>query len=91
MKVAGGQCEGRYIVNDDLKLAHVVLPCNALLPDNDDPFLVSRCPNREYLEFHETQYGSTMGLQRSIQGFMLCKGCHQYIEMTRHPTRPPRQ
>ena len=91
MKRAEGQCEARHIIDDHLRWTAVVIPSDTLFPDNRDPCFIRRCPNTEELEFHETHYGSKVGVIRSIKGFILCKSDQQYIELRGHPTRHQRR
>lgn len=89
MVISGGRCEVWHLSDADMRLAAV------MLPGEDPPFRIndpekwflSRCPRTTTLEFHEEHYGSDVGMVRPITGYICCDVDHQYIEMTRHPTR----
>lgn len=88
MKRSGGRCEASHVWDCEWRLITVLLPSdNHKSWDNQR---VVRCDYGEGLQFHETDYGSDLGIIREIQGFMFCKNDHEYIEMTRHPTRKRR-
>lgn len=81
-----GQCEAVHIFD---ALTGVLL--GVRLPGDPSKLLSSevamRCPIAHGLIFHETHYGSDVGIIREIQGVMLCEDDNAYIETTRHPTR----
>lgn len=81
---SGWRCEVRHLFDKDGRLVGM------LLPGEKGPSMLGyacRCPLTDTLEFHETNYGSTLGILRDIQGVICCKADHQYIEATRHSTR----
>lgn len=84
LEVAEGQCEATHILGRDGNFMAALLPDE---PWGDYIADARRCPATTGLQFHETDYGSDLGLIRPIRGVILCKADHQYIEMTRHPTR----
>jgi hypothetical protein len=80
---ACGQCEALYART----VGEVATP---FLPSDTIPArytVLARCPMTTTLEFHETEYGSDLGILREIDGYILCERDHAYIERTRHPTR----
>lgn len=81
---ANGQCEGIHAICIAANLMRVFLPGEAIPSIYEPP---RRCPMTTTLQFHETEYGSDLGIIREIDGFILCEGDHGYIERTRHPTR----
>jgi hypothetical protein len=88
MVVAGGQCEAWHLYGEDLSWVGIQIPGEKVQSYRVIDRL--RCQETTALQFHELEYGSDLGLQRPITGVMLCQSDHQYIEMTRHPTRHPR-
>lgn len=92
MDLAQGRCEARYIFLKEpsgLRLFTILLPGEEMPVRINNPELwyESRCPLKARLQFHEVHYGSKIGLQRAIEGFIVCDTDHQYIEMTRFPHR----
>lgn len=85
MKIAGRQCEALHVLDLYGQFVAQLLPGEqrTLHPEHR----LRRCPNVHRLSYHETEYGSDLGILREIDGFILCEGDHGYIERTRHPTR----
>lgn len=83
---AGHQCETLHVFNTTTGIRTMVLP-GELTEPLPPTILVARCTETERLEFHETEYGSDVGIIREIAGVIVCPPDHQFFEMTRHWTR----